>query len=136
MPETTPNVTLGNDLSELKQSIPCFLCRGAVAIRWDKNQKPYFICDGCGIQAFIRRKGGINLLKKLQGKSFSSLEIIQLTRELVLLTAEKAKLSSQHGILGLFSPGEEIIKAEQAIIQKIAIITAKIKDFAEKKTPR
>ncbi len=30
-----------------------------------KRDKPYFICDSCGVQAFIRRKKGIQLLKDL-----------------------------------------------------------------------
>src|SRR5262249_38327515 len=45
--------------------IPCFLCRDDLEIRKDKNGKRYFICDGCGVQAFIRRKPGISKLAKL-----------------------------------------------------------------------
>src|SRR5262249_9229364 len=30
-----------------------------------KNGKRYFICDGCGVQAFVRRKPGISRLAKL-----------------------------------------------------------------------
>lgn len=45
--------------------IPCFLCRDDLEIRKDKNGKRYFICDGCGVQAFVRRKQGISKLAKL-----------------------------------------------------------------------
>lgn len=126
-----PNVTLGDDLKDLKQSIPCFLCHDPVVIKRDKNQKPYFICHECGIQAFIRRKQGIRLLKKLQDNAFFNLELIQLTRELSLLKIEKNKIVSQQGIPGLFAPDEALIKAEEALDQKIQIITGKIKKLNE-----
>src|SRR5215469_10961751 len=45
--------------------IPCFLCRDDLEIRKDKNGKRYFICDGCGVQAFVRRRQGISKLAKL-----------------------------------------------------------------------
>src|SRR5947209_7167688 len=46
-------------------TIPCFLCGETVTSRIDKNQKPYFVCDPCGLQAFIRRKAGIEHLERL-----------------------------------------------------------------------
>ena len=132
---TLGNVTLADDLKSLEQSIPCFLCRDSVLIKRDKNQKPYFICEVCGIQAFIRRKQGIRLLKELQDKSFSSLELIQLTRELTLLKSEKDKITSQQGIIGLFSPDEELIKAETEINQKTQEITQRIQKLTAKGNP-
>jgi hypothetical protein len=124
----SPNVTLDDDLKLKQQSIPCFLCRDAVEIRCDKHRKPYFICEGCGIQAFIRRKAGMQLLRKLQENSFSSLEIIQLGRELSLLKREKSKINSQKGI---FFQDEDLTKAEEAINQKTQEITEKIKKLSK-----
>ncbi len=130
--QKSANVTLENDLKDLKQSIPCFLCHEPVEIRRDKNQKYYFICDKCGIQAFIRRKSGIRLLEELRDKAFSSLDIIQLTRELSLLKRGKDKITSQQGLIRLFAADEELIKAEMAINQKIKEISRKIKELTEK----
>ncbi len=45
--------------------IPCFLCGKQLDRRIDKNEKPYFVCDPCGMQAFIRRKLGIEKLDEL-----------------------------------------------------------------------
>jgi len=45
--------------------LPCFLCGASLDKRTDKNLKPYFICNPCGIQLFVRRPHGINLLDKL-----------------------------------------------------------------------
>lgn len=45
--------------------IPCFLCSRKLPKRTDKNDKPYFVCDPCGVQIFIRRKQGIDNLAEL-----------------------------------------------------------------------
>ena len=42
--------------------LPCVLCGGKLEKRVDKNSKPYFVCDFCGIQLFVRRKQGMELL--------------------------------------------------------------------------
>jgi hypothetical protein len=42
--------------------IPCFLCSKELPLRRDKHQKPYFVCDPCGVQIFVRgRQGSENL---------------------------------------------------------------------------
>ncbi len=45
--------------------LPCFLCVEKLEERIDKNGKPYFVCNPCGIQLFVRRPHGIALLNKL-----------------------------------------------------------------------
>jgi DNA-directed RNA polymerase subunit RPC12/RpoP len=45
--------------------LPCFLCGASLDKRTDKNRKPYFVCNPCGIQLFVRRQHGIRLLEKL-----------------------------------------------------------------------
>lgn len=45
--------------------LPCFLCAAKLDKRTDKNLKPYFVCNPCGIQLFVRRPHGIKLLDKL-----------------------------------------------------------------------
>src|SRR5580704_5531516 len=45
--------------------LPCFLCVDKLERRTDKNGKPYFVCNPCGIQLFVRRPHGIKLLNKL-----------------------------------------------------------------------
>ncbi len=51
------------------QFLPCFLCGAKLEKRTDKNHKPYFVCNPCGIQLFIRREHGIGLLDKLMRAS-------------------------------------------------------------------
>jgi hypothetical protein len=43
--------------------IPCFLCGRKLEKKMSKVLKPYFVCDPCGIQIFVRRKKGIELLE-------------------------------------------------------------------------
>jgi chaperonin cofactor prefoldin len=45
--------------------LPCFLCGKQLDQRTDKNNKPYFICNPCGMQIFIRRQLGIKKLEEL-----------------------------------------------------------------------
>ena len=45
--------------------LPCLLCVEKLEKRIDKNGKPYFVCNPCGIQLFVRRPHGIALLNKL-----------------------------------------------------------------------
>src|SRR6267143_639906 len=46
-------------------NLPCVFCGKNLEQRIDKNGKPYFICDPCGLQMFIRRKQGIDNLRRL-----------------------------------------------------------------------
>jgi hypothetical protein len=44
--------------------LPCHLCGSKLEKRIDKNKKPYFLCEPCGMQVFIRRKRGMDLLEE------------------------------------------------------------------------
>jgi DNA-directed RNA polymerase subunit RPC12/RpoP len=44
---------------------PCFLCAKKLDLRISKSAKPYFVCDDCGVQIFVRRKKGIERLYRL-----------------------------------------------------------------------
>ena len=41
---------------------PCPICNRDLNVRLSKKNKPYVICDICGVQLFIRKKQGINIL--------------------------------------------------------------------------
>jgi hypothetical protein len=45
--------------------LPCFLCGKQLDLRTDRNHKRYVICNGCGLQAFVRRAEGIENLERL-----------------------------------------------------------------------
>jgi chaperonin cofactor prefoldin len=48
--------------------LPCILCGKKLDQRTDKNGKPYFICNPCGTQFFVRRKQGMEKLEELIGE--------------------------------------------------------------------
>jgi DNA-directed RNA polymerase subunit M/transcription elongation factor TFIIS len=51
------------------KAIDCRLCGDSLEQRTDKNGKPYFVCDPCGTQFFVRGSQGISKLEALiQGK--------------------------------------------------------------------
>ncbi|PYV67843.1 MAG: hypothetical protein DMG96_38120 [Acidobacteria bacterium] len=45
--------------------MPCFLCSKELKLRRDKHKKPYFVCDSCGVQIFVRGRQGIENLEEL-----------------------------------------------------------------------
>jgi G:T-mismatch repair DNA endonuclease (very short patch repair protein) len=50
-------------------SIACRLCSRFSEQRSDKNGKPYFVCDECGTQFFIRGTLGRERLSTLHARS-------------------------------------------------------------------
>lgn len=44
--------------------LPCILCGRKLEKRISKKGKPYFVCDQCGIQTFVRGKQGIERLNQ------------------------------------------------------------------------
>ena len=47
-------------------SIPCLLCGRSLQQRRSKKGKPYFVCNPCGVQLFIRCKLGMEKLEELK----------------------------------------------------------------------
>jgi len=45
-------------------NVNCFLCQTSLEIRTSKREKPYLVCDDCGIQIFFRLPKGIRRLKQ------------------------------------------------------------------------
>lgn len=44
---------------------PCPLCKTSLRIRLSKKDKPYLVCDDCGLQMFVRADRGEKRLKQL-----------------------------------------------------------------------
>lgn len=43
----------------------CPICENSLKVRISKNNKPYCICDDCGVQLFVRGKRGIERFNKI-----------------------------------------------------------------------
>ena len=97
---------------------PCFLCGAKLDKRTDKNRKPYFVCNPCGIQLFVRRQYGIDLLQKLLRVSETNeLPFRQRAEELARIQAllteingTKAQIERVESQTGFFFPDKDKVR--------------------------
>lgn len=57
---------------ECRGALPCPVCTGPLPVRVAKSNKPYFVCERCGVQLFVRRRDGITALSRLLQQLASS----------------------------------------------------------------
>ena len=105
----------------LSKSIPCFLCGAEMDERSSKRRKPYFVCDPCGIQIFIRRKAGIQLLDQLE-KSLAMRDalvkphkLFEFQRLLAELNGTKAQIKKIEDSLGIIFKDQVMVRAIKAL---------------------
>ena len=120
------------------KKIPCFLCGNQIEVKNTVKGKPYFICDPCGLQAFIRRaKGEERLREWMEGKG----EVFKkksggLILELISqLEAVKAKLKEVEDKRGIF-PDEDTKLIQMALNAEIEGIKGQIKQGLKKKSQK
>jgi hypothetical protein len=103
--------------------MPCVLCGKSLEKRTDRDGKPYFVCDPCGIQFFIRRAAGIERLEALLAElgrrdalfnrtDGALFEVQSLLRELEGLSKEISRLDEK---AGWFFVDEEAARARDAL---------------------
>src|SRR2546421_6553528 len=72
--------------------MPCFLCSKELELRRDKHKKPYFVCDPCGVQIFVRGRQGIEnlaqLIKTLRERDFPFREHARVLHEIQAVLTE------------------------------------------------
>lgn len=114
----------------VRAKLPCFLCSADLEIRTDKNGKRYFICDECGVQAFVRRKAGISRLAKLvrglrrrNSKLIlarnSSFEVFSLVSEIGKLKGQIKNLRSKTGFFSTDADKKRVIAALEARVSAL-----------------
>ncbi len=115
--------------------IPCFLCGGMVEVKKTVKAKPYFICDACGLQAFIRRARGEEKLREWmegEGEAFKKKSGGLILEKVALLEEVKAKLKDVRDKRGLFVD-EDTKFVETALKAEIEAIKLQIKKGLKKK---
>jgi len=106
--------------------LPCILCGRLLEIKIAVNKKPYFICNQCGLQAFVRYKPGIqklcHLVKDFQQSNSgffdwhkSSLELISLLSRVHELRDKKHELEESKTITDHLFPKKELEHAESVV---------------------
>ena len=125
--------------TDTQQLIPCFLCGNGAEVKLTKKKKPYFICEPCGVQVFVRRENGIahfnRLVKNLADKCLNNpttgdqtFQIVALVNRLAELKNKLAEIRDKSGITG-FLTGEFSV-AENALKKEIAVIEAQLKTIS------
>jgi hypothetical protein len=123
--------------------IPCFLCGADLPIRIDKNKKRYFICDHCGVQAFIRKEAGIShleeLLRNLRTQAFefakhkeSFFQICAILNEISDLKGQIKKLERQKGF---FSLDADKVRALKALKTRVSALLSALEKHAKTVQP-
>ena len=121
------------------QFLPCLLCVAKLEKRTDKNGKPYFVCNPCGIQFFIRRQHGIALLEKLL-RNIEKNEIPfkqraeQVYRIQALLTeidGIKQQIERIKSQTGFFFPDEDKIRACNLLKIKLRNLFKELEQLAK-----
>ena len=122
--------------------IPCFLCSQELRLRRDKHEKPYFICDSCGMQIFVRgRQGKENLdqlLKTLRERDFPFREHARVLHEIQAVLTEirgiEKEIEKLDSIVDVFASKRHIKDKERArrsLDARIETLLTKLEHIAQ-----
>jgi predicted RNA-binding Zn-ribbon protein involved in translation (DUF1610 family) len=123
--------------------IPCFLCGTDLAIRTDKNKKRYFICNECGVQAFVRTEKGITrldeLLKNLRTRDFEFTKhrqsFFQICAVLNEISDLKKEITKQERQRSFFSPDADKERAIKALKARVSALLSTLEKYAKTVQP-
>ena len=127
------NVNVG--VKDKMPFIPCILCGSKLEKRVDKNGKPYFICDPCGIQLFVRRKRGMELLNE----AFRNLDKAQAPftvharnlHEIRALIKEISGVKAEIDKIGSFFLSDEEARIRNALKTKLDNLLSQLDQIAK-----
>ncbi len=124
MAKKKANVTLETENVKYNRYFPCPVCKEMIPVKDTKNLKPYFICNDCGMQLFVRGKEGIkkfNSLVSELGKDFTTKELINKINYFDLLKNKLEEIKNKKPIIGDdfdLNLQEKIIKKEMNKLRK------------------
>jgi chaperonin cofactor prefoldin len=122
--------------------LPCFLCGKQLNQRTDKNNKPYFICNPCGMQVFIRRELGIqklaDLIRNLKEGELPLRTHTQVLYEVQAILSEmddlKAEIKRLDGEIGFFFIDQDKLRARKLLEARIENLLLQLERISEPKT--
>lgn len=116
-PETTPFEG---------REFPCPVCGMGLQIRISRREKPYCICNLCGIQIFFRGKAGIRRPKELleeekmiSARDSSASESVSLYNRLEQLKTQRKELENKQGFIFRNPDLDNAISAVEKEIDRI-----------------
>jgi hypothetical protein len=130
--ESSPNVNVTLGRSDGTQGIlggkefPCPLCGSGLPILTSKRRKPYFTCNFCGVQIFVRGKAGIARLNEMANAGIlicatveSATHGISLLNRLKQLELQKEDLKEKRGFFFTDVNVEKVIRLVDLEIEKV-----------------
>jgi hypothetical protein len=137
------NVTLCSLGDLVDQEFPCPLCGAGLPIQRSKREKPYCICNLCGLQLFIRGKQGIKRMREMadsgiliSGKKESAMHGINLLNWLEQLKIQKRDLEMKQGIIFRDENVDNAIQIVDAETKKVEGELAEIAEKAKKENEK
>jgi DNA-directed RNA polymerase subunit RPC12/RpoP len=131
-----PSESILGDLAN--REFPCPLCGAGLPILASKRRKPYFVCNLCGVQVFVRGKTGISKLKQMadsgilvSGKKESLVYGISLFNRLESLKLQKRDLQMKRGFVAMIFPDESMENAISLVDVEIKKIEGELARIAE-----
>lgn len=117
----------------------CPLCIQELDQRIDKNQKPYFCCEVCGVQIFVRGREGIknlaHLLAMLKEKDFIFRRHTTALYEVQALLAEirgvEKEIDSLNSVIDLVIPNERKDRTRELLKKRIETLLSRLDLLAE-----
>lgn len=119
-------------------NVPCSLCGKQLDVRIDKNGKRYVVCNGCGMQMFIRRQQGIenlaDLIKALRGRDLPFRHHARMLYEIQAVLAEirgiKEELKSLDSMFNLFSKDKDKQRTRKLLRKRIDRLFMQLEQIA------
>jgi len=119
--------------------IPCFLCSQELKQRKDKHAKPYFICDPCGVQIFVRGRQGIQnldqLIATLRQHDFPFREHAAVLHEIQAVLTEirgiKEEIEKLDSVLGFLTDDEDKQRMRELLNRRIETLLHRLEQIAE-----
>jgi hypothetical protein len=115
------------------QQFPCLLCGTGLEIRLSCKQKPYCVCNSCGVQVFFRGKTGIRRLRELLearrlivGPESETDRALVLFNHIQQLRGRKKILEEKQGIFFRDEALEATIRAVDKEIQGVQLELEKL----------
>jgi len=116
--------------------LPCLLCGNKLEKRTDKNGKPYFVCDPCGIQLFVRRKQGIGLLEEvfrnIRRAAIPFRVHAKNLHEIRALIKEIGEVKTEINKIGFFFLSDEETRICKALKTRLVNLLSQLEEMAEK----
>ena len=125
-----------------KQFLPCLLCGSKLQQRTDKHSKPYFVCDPCGIQLFVRRQQGITRLNEFMRASERNAMPFQQAADRMYkvqallgeIDGTKKQITKLNEEIGFFFPDADKVRARDALRTRLSALLKQLDEMCTKRS--